>query len=228
MILTAEKSSEVADRIRDMVEVALAERNLSARRASIDVVGHDGLIRDIRAGRIPSADRIEALFTYLGLEVYFGPKRAAPTAPVVAANQGPDDDAPSGFLTIPWAEMTLGTGSAPVSFSRAWLDEQDLKVDFLKAAKPDRVEVEGVPADNTLAVLDTRPGQRGGHGLWCYRGGGQVVVAHITFADGITIIHPARPERAPQVLDQKTSGSLTMLGKVVWLGQSVPLKGTVR
>lgn len=228
MILTAEKSTEVADRIRDMVEAALIERNLSARRASIDVVGHDGLIRDIRAGRIPSADRIEALFHYLGLEVYFGPKRSNPLPTAIAANHAPDEAAPSGFLTIPWAEMTLGTGSAPISFSRAWLAEQGLQVDFLKAAKPDRVEVDGVPAQNTLAILDARPGQRTGHGLWCYRGAGQVTVAHVTFADGVTILHPARAETPPQVLDARAVASLVMLGKVVWLGQSVPFKGTVR
>lgn len=228
MILTAAKSNEVADRIRDAVEGALAERNVSARRASIDVVGHDGLIRDIRAGRIPSADRVEALFNYLGLEAYFGPKRFS-VAPVSAiSNHQPGDDAPSGFLTVPWVEGAFGAGSAPVCFSRAWLESHDLKIDFLKAALPDRIEIDGVPVKDTITVLDTRPGLRKGHGLWCYRRSDLVSVSHVTFADAITIIHPAHQDQPPEILKDPTFLSMSILGKVVWLGQSLPVKGRIR
>lgn len=82
MLLTNKKTSAVIQRIQTDVECALKDRQISARRASIDVVGHDGLIRDIRAGRVPSVDRLEALFDYLGLEFYFGPLRQlqAPSA----------------------------------------------------------------------------------------------------------------------------------------------------
>ncbi len=67
MILTPQKSTEIGEEIRARVERGLAGMGVSARRASLDVVGHDGLVRDIRAGRIPSFDRLSALFEYLGI-----------------------------------------------------------------------------------------------------------------------------------------------------------------
>lgn len=78
MILTREFSSKISATIAHHVNVALKRKGLSARRASIDVVGHDGLIRDIRAGRIPSADRLLVLFQYLNisLDVIYEPSTA--------------------------------------------------------------------------------------------------------------------------------------------------------
>lgn len=226
MILTEQKSSEVADRLRQAVEAALVARNLSARRASIDVVGHDGLIRDIRAGRIPSVDRVEALFNYLGLEAYFGPKRSV-SPPDFIANHSPGETAPVGFLTIPWAEAGSRPGSAPVAFSRSWLDAHDLVPDFLQAAQPDLVNLEGPKAEDAIALLDTRVALRNGHGAWCFRAKSEVVVSRVTFKGSITVVHPAKPEDAPQIIEGRADVSMTILGKVVWLGQSIPLKGTV-
>lgn len=229
MILTSEKSSEVAERIRADVEAALASRRVSARRASMDVVGHDGLIRDIRAGRIPSADRIEALFNYLGLEAYFGPKRSdAPflSGPLIA-NIDPGNDAPGGFLTIPWAESGVKRGSAPIAFSRSWLALHNLVPDFLQAAQPDVVAVEGPVSDETLALVDTRQVLRKGYDVWCYRDGDHVIVSHLTFKGGITVVHPARSQDAPRIIEGPLGGVLSILGKVVWLGQSIPFKGAV-
>lgn len=225
MILTDARSNEVAERLRAAVEAALEARNLSARRASIDVVGHDGLIRDIRAGRIPSVDRIEALFDYLGLEAYFGPPRAR-SMPLIAANHMPGEDAPSGFLTIPWAEVR--PGSAPVAFARAWLDSHDLVPDHLLAAMPDIVELEGPTVQDTLALLDTRHALRKGHGVWCLRSSGKIKVANVTFAGSVTVVHKAHSADEPQVIDGPPGGALSILGKVVWLGQSIPFKGSVK
>lgn len=229
MILTEARSTQVAERIRDAVEQALQAQNVSARRASIEVVGHDGLIRDIRAGRLPSVDRIEALFDYLGLEAYFGPKRPLVRPPTLhlASNAGPDDDAPAGFFTIPWAEASLGSGSAPLCFSSAWLESNELKIDFLKAVRPDQIDIECPLSGDVIAVIDSRAGLRKGHGLWCLRGRGRIRVAHITFAGEVTIIHPARSDTAPEIIEGPLAGALTIYGKVVWLGQSIPLKGTV-
>lgn len=229
MILTAAKSGEVAERIREAVEGALAARNVSARRASMDVVGHDGLIRDIRAGRIPSVDRIEALFAYLGLEAYFGPKRP-PDRPVelqVISNHDPDQDAPAGFLTIPWHEGRPGSGSAPVAFSRTWLDRHQLIPDFLQAVVPDSFAIPAAPDPDTVALLDTRLAGRDGPGLWCYRDAGRVTVTHMTFRGGMSAIHPATPDGEVRMFKDTSTLALGLIGKVVWLGQVVPLKGNI-
>jgi hypothetical protein len=230
MLLTDQKSSEVAERIRSAVEDALASRNLSARRASMDVVGHDGLIRDIRAGRIPSADRIEALFNYLGLEAYFGPKRSGPNIDIQpqVANHRPEDDSPAGFLTIPWVDPTPGQGSAPVAFSRAWLQLHGLVPDFLAATHPDSVNLSSVPMAESLALLDTRVALRQGHGVWCLRVQGQVLVSRVTFKGSVTVVLPADADQEPLIIEGPSAGAVTILGKVVWLGQSIPFRGIVK
>ena len=225
MILTDARSSEVAERLRTAVEAALVARNLSARRASIDVVGHDGLIRDIRAGRIPSVDRIEALFDYLGLEAYFGPRR--PQMPPIATNQAPGESAPVGFLTIPWAEPGSRPGSAPVAFSRTWLSEHGLQPDYLAAAVPDEVRLEGPKITDSVALLDTRTSNRRGHGIWCYRVRGRIVVSRMTIAERLTIVHSADADEEPQILQGPASEALLLLGVVVWVGQAIPLKGRI-
>lgn len=226
MILTDARSNEVAERLRAAVEAALEARNLSARRASIEVVGHDGLIRDIRAGRIPSVDRIEALFDYLGLEAYFGPKRPA-SAGSVTANHLPGEEAPSGFLTIPWAVAGSRPGSSPIAFSRAWLKEHGLVPDFLTAAMPDEVLLEGHRTDDTVALLDSRTALRKGHGVWCFRSAGKTLVANVTFGGSVTVIHAADPASEPQIIEGPAGRFIDTIGKVVWLGQSVPLKGKI-
>lgn len=186
------------------------------------------VIRDIRAGRIPSVDRIEALFDYLGLEAYFGlPRPAAQGSGTIAANHQPEEDAPSGFLTIPWAEIGTRPGSAPVAFSRSWLEANGLVPDFLVAALPQEVRLDGAPNGDTVALLDTRTSLRKGHGIWCYRTRAGSMVSRVTFAKSVIVIHAARPDDAPTVIEGPPGNSITLLGKVVWLGQSVPLKGKI-
>lgn len=75
MALAKRYTEEASERLRAVIEKALASKGVSARQASLDVVGHDGLIRDIRAGRLPSIDKLQALSEYFGLELYIGPRR---------------------------------------------------------------------------------------------------------------------------------------------------------
>lgn len=230
MLLNPQRSTEVADRIRAVVDQALLDQKVSARQASMAVVGHDGLIRDIRAGRLPSIDRVEALFEFLGLEAYFGPKRrqaGPPQLSLMSANIDADADVPFGFVPIPWAEVGLGKGSAPIAFARSWLAERGLKPDFLKAAMPDVLDLDHTRIDETVALLDTAPAARKGHQLWCFRESGLVRVAHITFGGDITVISPASADESPRIIKGAPEKDLLMLGKVVWLGQSIPLKGKV-
>lgn len=230
MLLDPKRSTEVAARIRAVVEQALLDHKVSARQASMAVVGHDGLIRDIRAGRLPSVDRIEALFEFLGLEAYFGPKRRPASLSqlsLVQTNSDPDAAVPFGFVPIPWAGIGLGKGSAPIAFARAWLAERDLKPDFLKAAMPDVLDVDHPRTEETVALLDTAPAARNGHQLWCFSESGLVRVAHMTFGGDITIISPGSSDESPRIIKGSVEKELLMLGRVVWLGQSIPLKGKV-
>ena len=57
------------------VNRALRVRGWSARKASLEAVGHPELIRDLRRGRVPTVGSLEALCEVLDLEFYVGPRR---------------------------------------------------------------------------------------------------------------------------------------------------------
>ena len=63
-----------------IIEQALRDRGVSARRASIEAIGKPDLIREMRRGREPSVKRLHALCRVLDLEFYVGPKRNRPDA----------------------------------------------------------------------------------------------------------------------------------------------------
>lgn len=217
------------DAILDVIDAALKRKGLTDAAASKLAVGHPSLLKNLRMPRdgekrynLPSLMRLAEV---LDLEFYFGPKRPTDPSPHIMANHGPEDDAPTGFLTIPWAEIR--PGSAPVAFARAWLDSHGLVPDHLLAALPDLVDLEGPVVQDTLALLDTRHALRKGHGIWCFRTSGKIKVANVTFSGSVTVVHPAHSVDEPQIIDGPPGGALSILGKVVWLGQSIPFKGTV-
>ena len=57
------------------IERAVRERGWLARQASMEAVGSPELITNMRRGRVPSVERIQALCDVLGLEFYVGPPR---------------------------------------------------------------------------------------------------------------------------------------------------------
>ena len=72
--------------ILDIIEQALQERGMSARRASLEAGGTPETIRDMRRGRVPSVERVRALCRVLGLEFYMGPRRGEARTPPLAAD----------------------------------------------------------------------------------------------------------------------------------------------
>lgn len=124
MILDTRRTEKFKAELQHLVNEALKTSGMSARSVSKDVVGHDGLVRDIRAGRIPSADKLEALFEAIGLEFYLGPPRETHPTPSLDID---DTD----FAAIPRYEAQLAAGNGrlnddadPVehlAFSRKWL-----------------------------------------------------------------------------------------------------------
>ena len=65
------------DGLMATINRALRARGWSARQASLEAVGSHELIRDMRRGRLPSIERMEALCEVLDLEFYIGRRREA-------------------------------------------------------------------------------------------------------------------------------------------------------
>ena len=59
----------------ELINSTLRERRWSARQASIEAVGNDQLIRNMRRGQVPSVEKFRRLCEVLGLEFYAGPPR---------------------------------------------------------------------------------------------------------------------------------------------------------
>ncbi len=218
--------------LKDIVAQRLKALNTNAFAVEVAAGLPEDTIRSILRGNKKSGttlNKAKAVCDALGIDFHIGPKRPPPR-PIelrVISNQDPDQDAPTGFLTIPWHEGRPGSGSAPVAFARAWLDRHQLVPDFLQAVVPDSFAIPSAPDPDTVALLDTRLAGRDGPGLWCYRDAGRVTVAHMTFRGDLSVIHPATPEGAARILKDTSALALGLIGKVVWLGQVVPLKGTV-
>jgi hypothetical protein len=233
MLLTPQRSDEIKARIQAAVEAALEQQDVSARRASLDVVGNDGLVRDIRAGRLPGVDRLEALFEYLGLEFYFGPRRRPPeTGRAGSAFAEPEagmsdldrrEGLRAGYLPIPWHPQTGRTAgqAVPVAFARSWLEAAGLSPDTLAAVRPDP-EREGA---DTVALIDTAAPRRGGPSRWCYRSGGEVRLGEVQFEANATLILPEAPGQPARVLVGDDRARVAFLGRVVWSGARTPEAG---
>ncbi|MGD1926542.1 MAG: hypothetical protein ACFB03_20520 [Paracoccaceae bacterium] len=74
MFADRENKTRVNTELLQLIELGLAlNGKFSARSASIAVVGHDGLVRDIRQkGNVPTADKVDALFKLLGISYNLG------------------------------------------------------------------------------------------------------------------------------------------------------------
>lgn len=174
-------------------------------------------------------NKAKAVCEALDLEFYIGPKRepARPTPLRVISNLDPEYDAPTGFVVIPWHNARPGDGSAPVAFSRAWLARNALIPDFLQAIIPDKISVPGPQSSDTVVLLDTRTADRKGAELWCYRDDGKTAVGRITFKGNLAAIHPSDRDGEVRIVEAASALALGLIGRVVWLGQVVPVKGKV-
>lgn len=74
MFADRENKQRVNTELLQLIELGLAMNGkYSARSASIAVVGHDGLVRDIRQkGNVPTADKVDALLKLLGINYQLG------------------------------------------------------------------------------------------------------------------------------------------------------------
>lgn len=219
--------------LKHLVTQRLKALNTNAFAVEVAAGLPEDTVRSILRGMKKSGttlNKAKAVCDALGIEFYIGPKRPQdrPVELRVIKNHDPDQDAPTGFLTIPWHEGRPGSGSAPVAFARAWLDRHQLVPDFLQAIVPDRFAVPSPPEPDTVALLDTRLAARDGVGLWCHRDAGRVTVSYMTFRGDLSVIHPATPEAEALVFKNTSAVALGLIGKVVWMGQLVPLKGKVR
>lgn len=222
------------DPILDTIEHALRRKNLTDAAASKLAVGHPSLIKNLRMPRagekrynLPSLQKLAAV---LDLEFYFGPKRAVTGFSETDAVTDFDrkEALRGGFLPIPWHAECRRNGSAPIAFARLWLDENHLAPDGLTAVVPHAIGMSQAVAKDAVALVDSSASRKDSHGLWCMKDKGQITVALVTFNDAAIIIHASDSLTPPRILTPQDLGVGSILGRVVWLGQTIPYKGSIR
>ena len=79
--------------IQQVIESALDDAGISARKASLLACGREDLIRDIRRGRMPSYDRVASILEVLGISIEIASHRVAHLDPGASI-----PDSPPGLL----------------------------------------------------------------------------------------------------------------------------------
>lgn len=195
------------------------------------VVGHDGLVRDIRAGRLPSLDKLEALFEHLGLELYFGPPRD--TGPLEQVILDSHD-----FAHIPLYSAKLAAGDGATNDSAQIIDHLAFRRDWLKGigVSPQSAVIARATGDSMAPTLqhgdallidraradppakvrapgDTRPAQ-----IYALVDDGHARVKRLELASpGTLILLSDNPAHAPEI---RPVAAVGIIGRVMWWGHT--------
>lgn len=232
MLLTPNKSEEFQRRLREAVEAGLKARGVSARKASIEVVGNDGLVRDIRAGVLPSADRIQALFDYLGVGYQFGPQqRSEPPAEIEVAG--------ASYARIPlhnaWVSAGPGISNGDVAivdhlvFRDEWLRKIEVKPESAAMARVSGDSMAPGIRDGDLILIDTsrrevpirrrlrRPDQLP---IFAFMQDSEARVKRLERLpkERIVVLYSDNKDIPPEVIGESEAVTLNILGQVVWSG----------
>lgn len=214
MLLTSTRSDQIASALLKCVERGLLKKGVSARRASIDVVGHDGLIRDIRAGRIPSTDRVIALLEYLGV--------SDQSLPLGFAEDGPPPISDGGFIKIPFHhEVPQTLSTPPVSFSREWLMEKATSLrDLALVAAPDDAMSPTINAFN-ICLIDKNQSLTNHSEIMVLMDDNKLRIGRATRDAGVVTIAFDRIGTQPIVKTGRNADSVRPLGRVIWILKSL-------
>ena len=225
MYLTPEKSNETWKLLLTEVEAALKARGISGRSASLNVVGNDGLIRDIKAGTLPSFDRVKALCEYLGIDFHIGPRRD--TGPVSVTMIDGEE-----FAAIPRLDVRLSAGGGAanddpalvetLAFRREWLNRLGVNPSDAVIVSVRGDSMEPGLHDGDLALIDqARKALRTGriYALTDIDGATRVKRVEILQGQGYLLRsdNPAYPVEARLNDD---SNRMKIIGQVVWSGHT--------
>ncbi len=219
------QTPETPEEILILFESRMAALGMTQSQLDVKAFGKQGTssIQNLKKGADPSYSRVAALARALGLELYLG----LPRVPGLADPPADSDFhlvniGKAGYLTLPWAEPGLGKGSAPVAVHGSWLESHSLIPDRLSAVVPDISLIDGVPAEDTVAILEKAADRRGSGQTWCIKDRGKVILARLAFIDGGFVIMPARLDQAPRVVRKDDPDGPYPLGRVALLAAIQP------
>ncbi len=216
-------------RLQHEIEQALRRKGLSGRQVSMDVSGHDGLIRDLRAGRVPGADRVAALAEALDLEFYFGPRRDSGPVQVI--------DREAEYAHIPVHDAMLAAGSGVLNgneeiidflaFRRDWLRRIGLDPARAVIARATGESMQPCVWDGDLVLIDRsrtdlpihpKPERARRAPVFALLDDGQAKIKRAWLVEpSLAMLLSDNPDYAPTFA---RTDNLSIIGKVVWWGHT--------
>jgi hypothetical protein len=232
MLLTDARTTATKKKIQAAVEAGLKARNVSGRRASLDVVGNDGLVRDIRAGVMPAVDRLAALMDYLGLGFQFGSEASAPSVEPLNIDG-------SDYTRIPVHEAVLSAGPGAINSDETIIDHLVFRADWLakigvseRNAAMARIKGDSMAPgiqSGDLVLIDTsrtqipiRKRSKGGQSvpaIYAFVQDGEARVKRIERPDArLIVLLSDNPNYPPELVTEDMTEGLNILGRVAWSG----------
>lgn len=216
-----------ADEIAPTILKRMEEKSLSARQVSLAASGHDGMIRDLKSGRVPTADRLAKLLSVLDLELAIVDRGA------VAKLTGPISQAED-FSMIPRYEVRASAGTGLAVLSEEVLESLAFKTDWLRriGVEPSRaglVQAHGdsmtpTITDGALMLLDMRDDQLIRHGcVYVILRDGDLIVKRVDRSadDGSIALISDNKRYRKQVVTVDQLAEMRIPGRVVWVGNAI-------
>lgn len=145
------------DKVLGAIEAALEDKKMKAAVVSEMATGSASTIRNWKLqqakgrSRQSTIDNLEAIAEVLDLEFYFGPKRAAPDAPLEV--RAIDGD----VVVVPYHETMIRYGFAPMHLAvdRTWIAKTGANLDALRLLSMQSTAMDPTIADKSMVIIDT-------------------------------------------------------------------------
>lgn len=228
-----------AKQILEMFEQRREELGLSQAQVGELAFGKadNSAIQNLKRGSVPALDRVQALATALGLDLYLGPKReAGPVEHVIL--EGID------YASVPLHDAFLSAGTGATNGSSNIVDHLAFRRDWLKrlGVNPTQACLARVSGDSMFPTLssgdmvlidtarkeplirqrDDRDKRRSP--IYAFLESGEARIKRIERPDqNLMVLLSDNPDYAPQMRtnSQIFALKLSIIGKVVWSGHTI-------
>ncbi|WP_300439296.1 hypothetical protein [uncultured Mameliella sp.] len=216
------------DEIIKAIDDALERRQMSASAASLEAVGNNAFIKNLRnrraeQGRPHAIESLKAVADVLGLEFYFGPPRPQPSASGFAeaakaylAVDGETSAFDQGYIPIPYHRADLAHRDlSHVAFSRSWLEGEGLDPDTLYAVGMPNDDMYPAISQGALLLVDTRTEPDPEAELMACTVDGHLRIGWIVLPKaGSLVMFFNRPYSPPAVMNGSKGSRIEPLGRI--------------
>lgn len=206
------------DQIYELLEARRLELGLSQLQVGQLAFGRadSSAIQNLKRGSSPTFERLQAIASALGLELYLGPKRVDGPGFSEVGHESPLAviNSPSGglYLPLPWHPMARKPGATPVAFHGEWLETAKLDPERLALVDPVHIYVDRTDTRDLLLLVDTRARRSSRPELWSFIDQGQVAVGLMQFDKDSIMLLPHKTGGSVRFI----ASSAVFLGRVVW------------